>query len=282
MSGVDIKKLMDVADQTEQTELKLAHNGHVQAMTAYQTKSGRSTKEDLDASRAYYDETVDRLTNKYFPDEIKTPLSERFKTRQEALVWINAQGYKVSRGKFFGDCKKGFPGVHKDKTVSRYQVMQYAQQLNAELRSSPTDHSEREAELKIRKLEAEVEALERKSHKEDARWMEVVEHEIQMAGLAGLFEETLQQQITINLSRLIYQSGGDISRAAEFALELDNVIALAMTEAVREQIRLLAFEDEEDAADANSYEQLAEKAGIGYSPAPPELRNQRGLADVSK
>ena len=61
---------------------------------------------------------------------------ERFVNRKQALDWLKAQGYKVSQGKFYQDCAAGFPAVRKDGTVSRYQVMQYGQQLDIETRAA--------------------------------------------------------------------------------------------------------------------------------------------------
>lgn len=77
--------------------------------------------------------------------------------------------------------------------------------------------------------------------------MEVADHDIQMAAFAGLIEDTLKQFTTLRLMELIYLCGGDPRKAAEFNQGLEDLFAGAFTDAVREQVRGIGFEDDDDA-----------------------------------
>ncbi len=51
---------------------------------------------------------------------------EYFKNRSEALQWLQSRG-KISKGKFYQDCKAGFVTIYPDKTVSKFSIAMYAE-----------------------------------------------------------------------------------------------------------------------------------------------------------
>lgn len=53
---------------------------------------------------------------------------ERFKNRAEALEWLQIRGH-ISRGKFYSDCNAGHIVVHPDKSMSKFQVAEYAEKV---------------------------------------------------------------------------------------------------------------------------------------------------------
>jgi hypothetical protein len=173
-----------------------------------------------------------------------------FKNRKEALTWLRNEGGSVSQGKFYQDCDE-FHLTQPDKTVLLCDLIAY---MRRELKTGPTgpaqdlgaeEHNREMRDLEKRKLRADVEAKERANRKEDDRWMEVVAHETQLAAFAGQIEESLQQVTTIKLSELLFIAGGELSKAAEFAHALDRLHVAALTDAVREQVKTVVFEDEE-------------------------------------
>lgn len=173
-----------------------------------------------------------------------------FKKQKDALAYILDTGVKVSPGKFSQDCAK-YHLVQPDKGILLCDLIAY---LRREFNTEPTgpakdlaldEHARQLREYELRKLKADVETKERANRKEDDRWMEVVAHETQMAAFAGQIEESLQQVTTIKLSELIFIAGGDLARAAEFAHALDRLHVAALTDAVREQVKTVVFEDEE-------------------------------------
>lgn len=53
---------------------------------------------------------------------------ERFCNRREALDWLQARG-QISQGKFYQDCAAGLLTIYPDKTVSKFQVSEYAEKV---------------------------------------------------------------------------------------------------------------------------------------------------------
>lgn len=235
MTADRFEKLLGVASEADKKELALAHNGRITAMKAYNDRPGKETKADYDAARAMYDETLERLAARYFPDEAPAPEGERFKTRIQALNWLQKQGYKVSQGKFYQDCKSGFPSIHKDGSISRYQVMQYGQQLDVEKRSTgnPADLSAKKEELEIEKLRLEVEKRRIENRKEDANWLQKEDAWAQMAALVGTLRDALRHHLYVGQAHLIHLAGGDPTRGPEVYEGAEEILARAFNEVVQ-------------------------------------------------
>ncbi len=180
-------------------------------------------------------------------------IRQTYKTRSEAFaLFIKPGGYPVAKSQFYDDCtERGM--VQRDKSIHLSDLLAYVREkfeIDPGTNQSLVDeeYERKMRDLKLRRETAETEAKERANRKEDERWMEKVEHETQMAAFAGRIEEALQQLTAIRLSRLIYLCGGEIGKAAEFAQALEDLYAAAFTDAVRDQVQPLAFE--EDDADA--------------------------------
>lgn len=174
-----------------------------------------------------------------------------YKTRAEAFrLFVAAQNLPRSQSQFYQDADRR-KMVRPDKSVHLSDLLAYVQaELQGESQGRSVVEEEmarHKAKLEIRKLEAEVEGKERANRKEDDRWMEVADHDIQMAAFAGLIEDTLKQFATLRLMELIYLCGGDPRKAAEFNQGLEDLFAGAFTDAVREQVRGIGFEDDDDA-----------------------------------
>lgn len=202
-----LQKILAVASESDGAELKTAHNANVIAMRAHGTAPSAATVANKNATREDFEATLSRLEGKYFPEEQPAPEGERFANRVQALNWLRAQGYKISQGKFYQDCKAGFPFIHRDGTISRYQTMQYGQQLDVSARSVPQfDQSARREDLEIRKLAAEVEEKELKARREDARWMN---REDAWAAVAALLSTAMD-----NLRHELYEGQGLVLHVA--------------------------------------------------------------------
>jgi hypothetical protein len=62
---------------------------------------------------------------------------ERFKNRAEALRWLQSKG-NISQGKFYNDCLSGHITIHPDKSISKFQVAEYAERVFGYLATSAT------------------------------------------------------------------------------------------------------------------------------------------------
>lgn len=53
---------------------------------------------------------------------------ERFRNRREALDWLQVR-VQISQGKFYQDCAAGLLTIHPDKSISKFQVVEYGESL---------------------------------------------------------------------------------------------------------------------------------------------------------
>jgi len=235
MSAERFKQLMTLAGAEEQAELTLAHNGRVNAMRAYNAKPGKQTREDFEAARQLYDDTLARMVAKYLPEEAPAPEGERFANRKQALNWLQAQGYKVSQGKFYQDVKAGFPLLHRDGSVSRYQVMQYGQQLDVESRAvapgllAGASEADEARKLKAQADQEEMKA-ERMRREHDADWLHADEAWAAVAALVGTLRDSLRHHFHTGQGELIHLAGGDPGRGPEVYEGCEEIMARAFNE----------------------------------------------------
>lgn len=61
---------------------------------------------------------------------------ERFRNRKEALLWLQRRG-QISQGKFYQDCNAGLLTIYPDKSLSKFQVAEYADKVFGFARQEP-------------------------------------------------------------------------------------------------------------------------------------------------
>lgn len=228
-----LAKLIEAATAQDKLELQLVHNGRVEAMRAYQKSAGKETKANWDAARLAYDEAIERFTLRYFPEQATAPEGERFANRKQALNWLQAQKYKVSQGKFYQDCNAGFPVMHRDGSISRYQVMQYGQQLDVETRgTAPVSGGREESDDRRAKAEAEIKEMEanKRRREEDTEWLHADAAWAAIAGLLGVLKDSLRHHFHAGQGELIHLAGGDPARGPEVYESCEEIMARAFNE----------------------------------------------------
>lgn len=176
-----------------------------------------------------------------------------YKNRAEAWAeFVTAQELPVSKAKFYEDCKR-LQMVQPDKSVRLVDLLAY---VKNELKIAPLtgqslaeqEDRKRRDELELEKLELEVAAKKRADRKDDEKWMEVVDHEMQMAAFAGHLEESMRQLVALRVADLVHVCGGSPARASELADALEALHADAFSEAVRSHTQVVEFEEDEGAA----------------------------------
>jgi hypothetical protein len=250
------QQLLAVAGEQDKAELGLAHNARIDALNKYQKNPGRETKNNLDAARDFYDETVERLWPVYFPDDAaKEPQGETFRNKKAAFDWIIANhGNLVSVGKFYQDCGNGNPLTFPDKTVSKFSVLEYVLKQKAKNGSSTPSPS---TDLDARKQKADTEKAEddariarvkadEAERERDARWMLQEDHEDAMAAFAGLCEDIFRHRVYLDHQLLLTAGGGDSGRSAEFALALQSFADRAFNDVADYKEIDVEFEEDDD------------------------------------
>ena len=158
---------------------------------------------------------------------------DRFKNRKEALAWLQSKG-QISAGKFYQDCEAGKITIAADKTVSKFQVAEYADRLFNQYKQAPKslDMEDRKRGLEIEKLEQEVEKGRLANRKEDANWLYKEDAWAQMAALIGTLRDALRHQFHIGTTAIIHSSGGDQARGPEVYETTEELISRAFNEVV--------------------------------------------------
>jgi hypothetical protein len=172
---------------------------------------------------------------------------ERFTTRKEALDWLKANHYKISQGKFYQDCSAGFPMVHKDGSVSRYQVLMYAQQIDLSTKAEDLTTRDEARRQEQRKIKAEAEIAEMKAEKmrreEDRYWLHAEEAWAQLAALVATLRDTIRHHLFTSQRELVHIVSGDQDRSNELAEYADGLIDKAFNEVAGAEIDVV-FEKE--------------------------------------
>ena len=158
---------------------------------------------------------------------------ERFKNKAEALRWLQSRG-QISHGKFVQDCNAGVITVAPDKTISKYQVMEYAEKVFGFTRqtTSISDMSEKKARLEVEKLEQEVEKGKLANRKEDEKWLYKEDAWAQMAAIIGKLRDSLRHQFHVGSVAVITSAGGDPQRGPEVYETTEGLISRAFNEIV--------------------------------------------------
>lgn len=173
---------------------------------------------------------------------------DRFKNRKEALDWLQQRG-QISQGKFYEDCSRGYIEhdgrqialtVHPDKSISKFQIMLYAEAVLGFTRQSISalDLAERkekldvrERELKVDKLVREKELADRELHKD---WKHRDESEEEIAGVLGMLLDAFDHQLYKGAPELIQVCNGDISRVDEVYATTRMLLSTAVREVLAE------------------------------------------------
>lgn len=219
------------ADEEARAELQVAFNTMVRAQrealespTVAAIAAKNAAREDLEA-------TLGRIEARVLPGE--APVGERFKNRKAAWEWLQAEGYKVSRGKFYNDCAAGYPAVDRDGSVSRFQVLDYglkqggppvAPDLNA------MDQSARKTALEIERLELSNAKLKIEARELDRGWMRAEDGWTAIAALLGTLLDNLQHHLYEAAPLVVHLAGGDPARAPEVYEAVNQAVARAMNE----------------------------------------------------
>jgi len=172
--------------------------------------------------------------------------AERFKNRKEALIWLKESGYKISQGKFYQDAAAGYPVVHKDGSVSKFQIMEYGQRLDSVRKESEAVQA-MAREYSERKEKADAEIAEMKAEKmrrdENRHWLHAAEAWGQVAALVGTLKDAIRHELFAGARELVLAAGGDQERSQETFEHADQLVARAFNKVAGDSVAV-TFEKE--------------------------------------
>lgn len=179
--------------------------------------------------------------------------AERFKNRKQAFNWLREQGYKVSQGKFYQDCLTGFPIIQRDGSVSRYQVMEYGDQLKLERAIDSLSPTSSPApplrEHEMRKIKADADIAEMKAKRlrqeEDEEWLHAADAWATLAALMGTLRETIRYVLDKGQREIVHVAAGDQARSTEVFEHIDILINQAFNQVADGKINVIFGKSED-------------------------------------
>ena len=214
----------------EQAQLAVLRNGMVGAMRAYNDDPTsarlKSMRDAEDAFRAKEEELAKRHGNGAAP-------AETFRNRRTALSWLREQGYKISQGKFYNDCGAGYPLVARDGSVSKFQVLEYAQRLDVSTRAVAAA-LEPSRDYEARKIKAEAEIAEMKAEKmrreNDTLWLHAEDAWGQLAALVGALRDAVRHQLYEQAPELVLVAAGEQAKTMALYEAIEGAVDDAFNE----------------------------------------------------
>lgn len=144
----------------------------------------------------------------------------KFKSRNQAVRWIQAQGYKVSQQKIYADTEKGLLLIEPDGTVTMTAVERYITAAQLEKPAAQTVESSIKADAKmaaeLRLVNLKNERLEHEIAVLKGRYVEKTACEAEKVDLAMLLDALPRHILHLNLSRYLSSIGADPAKGPLF------------------------------------------------------------------
>jgi hypothetical protein len=244
MNGIEAIK--DRLSNDELARITVLHNGMVGAMRAYNADPTATRLKSMQAAEEAYQEKEQKFIAKYAP---AADVSETFKNRKAALSWLREQGYKISQGKFYNDCGAGYPLVARDGSVSKFQVLEYAQRLDVSTRAVAAA-LEPNRDYEARKIKAEAEIAEMKAEKmrreNDTLWLHAEDAWGQLAALVGALRDAVRHQLYEQAPELVLVAAGEQAKTMALYEAIEGAVDDAFNEVAGVGVVAAEFQKAED------------------------------------
>jgi hypothetical protein len=145
---------------------------------------------------------------------------QTYPNRLSAWEFINAQGWKISRGRFYqhADEKKVRPnreGKYNQKDLIRY-AKRYLKKMDGSTSSEETEQLQQaKADAEARKLRAQAEHWEIKTKALSGQYVDKEWFERELAARAAVFRSDIENFIRSEASAMITIAAGDPARAPD-------------------------------------------------------------------
>lgn len=184
-------------------------------------------------------------------DQGNAPPEERFKNRKQAHAWLQGEGYKVSRGKFYADCDAGALLVAPDGSLSKFRVLDYARKLRRPPLApdlAAGDLAQEKLLWEVRRLKNEVRKQDLALRAEDRQWMAQTDHERRISLLVIRLGELYAYHGHLAAPEICALAGGDPAAAGQVVDRL-KVLLDAVFQDLRGAVMGEVFFGETDADD---------------------------------
>lgn len=163
-------KLLEIVEQNDKAELVVLNNAVIDNLKSYSAESTAKNKKNWDAAKRGFEQAVEQMWDKYFPDEGKEAPTG-FKNYSEVHKHLKAQGYSISQSQVYADqsmLPKGKDGLISDSIVRKYATAkglsnktpsareQAASADNLEAKAKDANESARKTKLQNEMLELKI------------------------------------------------------------------------------------------------------------------------------
>lgn len=234
-----------ITDELDKLSLADAYNARIKAMQARRERPGKQTIDDLKACEDHFEQTIDTLWSKYFPEKAKSPADHWFRDKASAFCWYTEQGGQRQKSSFYAVVPAD------GRRVSRFAVSEMlrkeksgpAAPVAADLSAQREEAETRKAIADADKSQMQAEEMRRAL---DKKWMlrETAEEEI-CVWVARLRDAVAYHLGKIQLA-IIHACGGQPARLAEVQALIDDALAAAGNEIANSEEVTVLIEDCED------------------------------------
>jgi hypothetical protein len=169
-----------------------------------------------------------------------TAYKQTYKNRSEAFrEFIQPQRLPISERTFYNAASK-LGMVQTDKTIRLADLVAYANDLKPPT-DQPTPPGDLERlkrldQLELEEKEAKVKKLQMDNRKEDRKWIQREDSELQRAALVGLIYDTIKHHLHLEERRILQAVGADADRLAELGVALEEVVDVAFNEIAGQKV----------------------------------------------
>ena len=180
----------------------------------------------------------------------ETAAPERFPNRKQAFEFLRERGHKVSRGKFYEDCNKGFPMLSKDGSLSKFQVLEYGLSLDKSVEPDAQALSDRESKLRRDKAEAQMAEMKARKmqREEDSMWLHADEAWSAIAVLVGTLRDSIRHHLYSRQGEIVHAAAGEPERSHEVFECMDDIVNSAFNEVAGRELQIDFAQKQEEAA----------------------------------
>lgn len=180
--------------------------------------------------------------------------AEKFPNRARALAYLQRQGYKLAKSKFYADCQAGLVILEMDGSILMTSIERYIALTGLRKPAEDTVKSAALADQKhrelIRNLKLKNKKLEHDFAIQQRKFVLKSEAESQLVRTLLAFFAYLRSRFLTDAGELISKTGGDSSRAGLMKKLLENLLNDALHEGFAEgEIIAEIGEDEEGVFD---------------------------------
>ena len=207
----DLDRIRGKCSASEVEELDVLVQAVARTMAAYQDGYAEADLKKWNAAKGALAEFTTHLDAKYFPVE------RCFPHRNAAIAWLEDQGYKIKKSKFYYDCSAGKCVIEGDGTVRESALVAYAAENLQRIQDEDgnlTPLTEEKTRLEIEKLKAQNERAQFEMEKERKKYIPRRDFNLEMSSRVGVLDQGVQNFFRTRTADWVSAVGGDAKKVS--------------------------------------------------------------------